>query len=270
MAEAKDDRAPVRIERDGPLAVVTLDRPEAYNALDLALGDALLKALIACDEDSAVRAVMITGAGKAFCSGGDIRAMRRHADPDGSAARFLKNLTVYLHAVVATIARMPKPVVAAVNGPAAGAGFSLALACDLLVAAESAKFTMAYTAIGLAPDGSSTFFLPRLVGPKRAYELMARNRPLSAQQAADLGIVAEIYGDDDFATRAHGFAAALAAGPTRALGEAKRLLTLSAGSPLETQMEYERQAIAACGASDDFREGSAAFAEKRAASFTGG
>jgi 2-(1,2-epoxy-1,2-dihydrophenyl)acetyl-CoA isomerase len=264
-----DAAAPVLVTRENGLAILTLNRPEAYNAMNLDLGQALLEALIDCDEDADVRAVMITGAGAAFCAGGDIRAMRASADADGRAGPFLKRLTVYVHGLVATMARMPKPVIGAINGAAAGAGMSLALACDLLVAAEGARFTMAYTKIGIAPDGSSTFFLPRLVGAKRAYELIARNRPLSAAEAQALGIVNQIYADDSFAAHAKAYAAELAAGPTQALGHAKRLLTMSPGSPLETQMEYERQAIAACGNSADFAEGTMAFLEKRAPAFTG-
>lgn len=259
----------VRIERDGGLAVLTLDRPAAYNAIDIGLGEALLDVLVACDEDDGVRAVMITGAGPAFCAGGDIRAMEASSREPGGAAAFLKRLTVYLHGAVATLVRMPKPVVAAVNGAAAGAGFSLALACDLIVAVENARFTLAYAGIGLPPDGSSTFFLPRLVGPKRAFELMSSNRSLSAEEAHALGLVNEVYGADGFHDRARAFAARLADGPTRALGHAKRLIALGAECGLEGQMEHERQAIAACGRTSDFEEGRRAFLGKRAPVFEG-
>jgi len=139
----------VGLEIGEGLAVLTLNRPKAYNAFDLGLGDELLETAIRCDEDDAVRAVMITGEGRAFCSGGDVRQMQSEADAEGRAGRFLKMLTVRLHAVVATFARTPKPVVTAVNGPAAGAGFSLALMGDLVVAAEDASFTLAYTALAV-------------------------------------------------------------------------------------------------------------------------
>lgn len=251
------------------LAVLTLNRPDAYNALNLQMAEDLLNALIACDEDRAVRAVLLTGAGRAFCSGGDIRQMRAEADPDGRSGDFLKRLTVRLHAAVATLVRMPKPVVAAVNGPAAGAGLSLALTGDLVVAADTANFTVAYTAIGLAPDGSSTFFLPRLVGPKRAYELMALNRPMPAEEALSLGMINAVFPAANFAADALAYALRLANGPTRALGHAKQLLALGAHSGLETSMEFERRAIAECGRSADFIEGSNAFIEKRAATFKG-
>ncbi len=212
---------------------------------------------------------MITGAGKAFCAGGDLKAMKAEADAHGTAGPFLKRLTVPVHGAIATIARMEKPVVAAVNGPAGGFGFSLALACDLVVAAESAVFTMAYTRAGLAPDGGSTFFLPRIVGPKRAFDLIANNPVLSAPEARDLGIVNEVLPDAAFAADARAYATRLAAGPTLALGAAKRLLALSPDASLEGQMEHERRAIAACARTEDFREGVAAFVDKRAPAFEG-
>jgi 2-(1,2-epoxy-1,2-dihydrophenyl)acetyl-CoA isomerase len=207
---------------------ITLNRPEVYNALNTDMAERLLDAVIRCDEDDKIRAVVITGSGASFCAGGDIRQMIDSGASEGNAARFLKTLTVSLHAATATIAYMSKPVVMAVNGAAAGAGFSLALAGDLVLAADNARFTVAYTAIGLAPDGSSTFTLPRLVGPKRAFELMCTNRRY-----------------------------------------AKRLVTLSAQSSLETQMEHERRAIAACGRTADFREGTDAFIAKRPSEFQG-
>ena len=259
----------VKLKRDGGLAIVTLDRPGAMNALNMDLSDGLVDAVVACDEDPNVRAVLITGEGSVFCAGGDIRAMLENADDDGRVGVFLKKLTIGLHAAIATIARMPKPVIAAVNGTAAGAGFSLAMGCDLILAADTAKFTMAYTKIGLVPDGSSTYFLPRLVGSRRALDLMLTNRVLSANEARDIGIVSEIYPEKEFAAKARAFAGDLAAGPTQAYGFAKRLVTQSGAESLETQMEHERRAIAACGNSEDFREGTAAFLEKRKPDYVG-
>lgn len=255
-------------ERVGAVATITLNRPESYNALNLQHAEELLDALIACDEDQGIRAVVLTGAGRAFCSGGDIRAMNASTSTGGAAA-FLKKLTVFLHSVVTTMAWMPKPVVVAVNGPAAGAGFSLALAADLVLAAEGATFTMAYTKIGLSPDGSSTYFLPRLVGVRRAFDLICSNRILTASQAQDLGLVADVFPDQEFQARAQEFAARLAAGPTQALARAKRLLNLGTHGSLETQMEHERAAIAECGRTEDFREGVRAFLEKGIPRFAG-
>jgi 2-(1,2-epoxy-1,2-dihydrophenyl)acetyl-CoA isomerase len=251
-------------ERDGSVAILTLNRPQAMNALNLALAEALLDALIECDEDGTVRAVLLTGAGRAFCGGGDIRAM---AAAEEKAPAFLKKLTVFLHASVATIARMPKPVIAAVNGPAAGAGLSLALAADLVLASDRASFTVAYTDIGLAPDGSSTFFLPRLLGSKRAFQLIVSNRALTAADAHDLGLVSDVFPAEEFEACAREVARRLATGPTRALARAKNLLGL--GGTLETQMEAERQAIAECAQTRDFEVGVQSFLEKRSATFSG-
>ena len=261
--------ASVLLDVTGGVGWITLNRPKAYNALNTDMAERLLDAVIRCDEDDKIRAVVITGNGASFCAGGDIRQMIDSGASEGNAAPFLKTLTVSLHAAIATIAHMSKPVVMAVNGAAAGAGFSLALAGDLVLAADNARFTVAYTAIGLAPDGSSTFTLPRLVGPKRAFELMCTNRPLSADEAKVLGLVNQVFPKAEFIQRARKFAADLARGPTAALGYAKRLVTLSAQSSLETQMEHERRAIAACGRTADFREGTEAFIAKRPAEFQG-
>jgi 2-(1,2-epoxy-1,2-dihydrophenyl)acetyl-CoA isomerase len=248
---------------------ITLNRPKAYNALNRELAAQLLDALIRCDEDEAVRAVVITGKGPSFCSGGDIKQMMTAAESDGHAGAFLKTLTVNLHEAIATMAHMSKPVIMAVNGAAAGAGFSLAIAGDLVLAADNARFTVAYTAIGLAPDGSSTFTLPRLIGPKRAFELIYTNQVLSASEAEELGLVNQVFPAAQFSDQVREFAIGIAKGPTAALGYAKKLLTLSAQSSLETQMEHERRAIAACGRTADFREGADAFFAKRPPKFQG-
>jgi len=248
---------------------ITLNRPKAYNAINTDLAGRFLDTVIHCDEDDEVRALVITGNGPSFCSGGDIRQMMDAVTRDGHAAAFLKTLTVSLHEAIATMAHMRKPVIMAVNGAAAGAGFSLALAGDLVLAADSARFTVAYTAIGLAPDGSSTFTLPRLIGPKRAFELMCTNRALSANEAKELGLVNQVFPTAQFVEQAREFAANVARGPTAALGCAKKLLTLSAQNSIETQMEHERRAIAACGRTADFREGTDAFFAKRPPKFQG-
>ena len=263
------DEAPVTVEHRGNLAVLRLNRPDTYNALNLEMGDALLEALVACDQDDAVRAVLLTGTGKAFCSGGDIREMRSFESPEGYAGGYLKRLTVRLHASLATLLGMEKPVVTAVNGPAAGAGFSLALAGDMVMASEAASFTVAYTAIGLAPDGGSTYFLPRMVGPKRAFELMATNRVLTPADAMDLGIINRTAPADGFEAEAMALAQSLADGPTRALGYTKRLLLSGQDGGVETAMEQERRAIAACGGTADFVAGKAAFLAKSKAVFAG-
>lgn len=248
------------------VARITLNRPEAANCIDLALGRELMQVAIRCDEEAGIRAVLLTGAGKMFSAGGDLKSFAAEGDRVPAA---LKELTVYLHAASSRFARMNAPLVVAVNGMAAGAGFSLAVAGDLVIAAESAKFTMAYTAAGLSPDGSSTWFLPRLIGLRRTQELMLTNRRLSAAEAYDWGLVTQVVPDEKLQEEAQALAARLAQGPTRAYGVVKSLLASSTKEGLETQMELESRGIAAMSATADGREGIQAFLEKRAAKFTG-
>jgi 2-(1,2-epoxy-1,2-dihydrophenyl)acetyl-CoA isomerase len=184
--------------RDG-VAHITLNRPEAGNALNLELAQELLRAVMRCDEEPEVRAVVLAGAGRMFCVGGDLRSFTEQGE---QLSHHLKEVTTYLHAAISRMARMDPPVVAAVHGAAAGAGLSLTCACDLVVAAESARFSMAYSKAGLTPDGSSTYYLPRLVGFKRAMELTLTNRQLSAQEAVEWGIVTRAVPDDGLSENA--------------------------------------------------------------------
>ena len=265
--QAQSENAVLLDVSDG-YAVITLNRPRAYNAMNQDLADGLLDSLIACDENPGVRAVLIAANGPAFCAGGDIRQMQAHVESDGHAGRFLKTLTVALHCAIATISHMRKPVVTAVNGAAAGAGFSLAMAGDIVLAGSDARFTVAYTAIGLCPDGSLTHHLPRLIGPKLAFELTCSNRTLSAEEARELGIVAKIF-EAELHASAREYVAMLSRGPTQALGRAKRLFATSFENSLETQMEQERQLLAECGRTADFKEGIGAFLAKRPAGLQG-
>lgn len=248
------------------VAHITLNRPDAANALNMEMGQELLRAVLRCDEDTEVRAVLISGAGRMFCVGGDLKSFTEQGE---QLPHHLKDLTTYLHAAVSRMARMDPPVVAAVHGAAAGAGLSLACASDLVVAAESARFTMAYTNAGLTPDGSSTYYLPRLVGFRRAMELALTNRQLSAQEALEWGIVTRVVPDEDLLENAAALASQLAAGATRALGAAKRLLHAGWTETLETQMENETQTIAEMASTEDAHEGIASFLEKRPAEFEG-
>ena len=248
------------------VARITLNRPDAANAINVDMAKDLMHASLQCDEDPAIRAVIITGNGRMFCAGGDLKSFAAHGD---NLPYHLKEVTTYLHAAVSRFTRMDAPVVTAVNGTAAGAGMSLACACDLVLAAESAKFTMAYTRAGLTPDGSSTYFLPRIVGLKRALELTLTNRLLSAQDACAWGIVTKVVPDANLQAEANTLAAQLASSATGALGAAKRLLHGGWTETLESQMENETQTIAARASSADGREGIAAFLEKRAPKFTG-
>jgi 2-(1,2-epoxy-1,2-dihydrophenyl)acetyl-CoA isomerase len=254
------------LERRDHVATITLNRPDAYNALDLELGRELLHASLEVDEDPDVRCVVITGAGKAFCAGGDVKGFVDNLPRIGI---LVKELTTYLHGAVSRLTRSPKPVIMAVNGVAAGGGLSFALSGDLVVAAESARFTMAYSKIAATPDGSSSYFLPRLVGLRRALELYLTNRVLSAREALDWGLITRVVPDAELRTAVETLAHELAAGPTLAIGGAKRLFHQSTWESLETQMELEAQAIAASGHTADFREGVTAFANKKSPTFHG-
>jgi len=250
----------------GNVARITLNRPEAANSINIDMARDLMLAILRCDEDPSVRAVVITGSGSMFSAGGDLKSFVAQGD---DLPYHLKEVTTYLHAAVSRMIRMDPPVIAAVNGTAAGAGMSLVCACDIVIAAESARFTMAYTRIGLTPDGSSSYFLPRLVGLKRALELTLTNRMLSAKEALEWGIVTQVVPDAELMERVNALAAQLAAGPTKAFGTAKRLLHSGWAETLETQMELESRAIADMARTTDAREGISAFLEKRTAKFKG-
>ena len=253
-------------EQDGNVARVTLNRPDAANALDLQMTRELLHAAIRCDEDPEIRAVLLTGAGRMFCAGGDLKGFA--AAGDGLPA-LLKEMTTYLHAAITRLARMDAPVIAAVNGMAAGGGLSLAVAADLVLAGASAKFTLAYTAAGLSPDGSSTYMLPRLIGLRRTRELMLTNRMLTADEAADIAMIDRVVPDDELMAEASKLAHELAAGPTRAYGAVKKLLHESFNDTLEGQMEREASAIVEMTKTADGSGGIAAFVAKQKPSFTG-
>jgi 2-(1,2-epoxy-1,2-dihydrophenyl)acetyl-CoA isomerase len=254
------------VERAAQVATITLNRPDALNALDLALGRELFQAALEVDEDPGIRCVVITGAGKAFCAGGDVKGF---ADNLPRIGVLIKELTTYLHGAVSRLCRSDKPVIMAVNGVAAGGGFSLALSGDVVVAAESARFTMAYSRIAATPDGSSSYFLPRLIGLRRALDLYFGNGILSAREALDWGLVTRVVPDAEFRTSVDALAQELAQGPTKAFGAAKRLLHQSTWESLETQMELEAQAIAASGHTRDFAAGVTAFTNKQTPTFEG-
>ncbi|MGH9024066.1 MAG: enoyl-CoA hydratase/isomerase family protein [Acidimicrobiia bacterium] len=255
----------LRFELAAGVARLTLDRPPA-NALDGSLARALRSAALRCDEDPDIRAVILSGAGSTFCSGGDVKAFAESADELPS---LLKDLTTDLHAAVSRFTRMNAPVVAAVHGHAAGAGMSLVCAADLAIAADTALFTLAYGRIGLSPDGSSTYFLPRLIGMRRTMELALTNRTLSAVEALDWGIVTRVVPEAELSETATALAESLASGPTLALGGANRLYHAGWNDTLESQMELEARTIADMGRTADGREGIAAFVAKRRPKFLG-
>jgi 2-(1,2-epoxy-1,2-dihydrophenyl)acetyl-CoA isomerase len=257
---------PVTLAVEDGLARLTLNRPEAYNTLNLALADGLMKAAMRCAHGRDVRAVLLTAAGSNFCGGGDLKSF--HAQGDGIDGH-VREVTYLLHAACAAFARMDAPLVVACQGAVAGAGMSIALLGDLVYAGESAFFTMAYTAAGLSPDGGSTFLLPRVVGLRRAQELTLTNRRLTAAEAVDWGIATAVVHDADLQLHAAEIAHKLARGPSRAFGRAKRLLIDSFDTSFEAQMDREGRYIAASAAEPDGRAGVDAFVNKRKPAFTG-
>lgn len=254
-------------ERDGRVLTLTLNRPERLNAITAELLDELVRHLRAAADDDEVRAIILTGAGRAFCSGLDLKdAALKGAAAGGLDVR--RELRDYYHPVIQALRSVPKPVIAAINGPAAGAGFSLSLACDMRVAAESATFVMAFVRIGLIPDAGSTYFLPRLVGPARAAELMMLGDPVSPERALEIGLVSRVVPDTELLAAARQIAARLAAGP-RSVAFIKEALAASATNDLAGQLEVEERLQEAASQTADFFEGVGAFLEKRQPGFTG-
>jgi 2-(1,2-epoxy-1,2-dihydrophenyl)acetyl-CoA isomerase len=249
------------------VAHITLNRPAAANALNLELAQELEEVSLLCDEDPAVRAVLLSGNGRIFCAGGDLKSFA--AQEPAHLAAHLKRVTLYLHQAIHRFARMRAPVVAAVNGNAGGAGMSLTCAADLVIAAESARFTLAYTRVGLTPDGSSTYYLPRIIGVRRTMDLALTNRLITAREAENMGIVTRVVEDADLAAEALKLATELAHGATNAFGGVKRMLYASMNNSLAEQMELETEVIAEVSRTADAREGIASFLAKRPPVFTG-
>lgn len=248
---------------DGVLTL-TLNRPERLNALTGELLDALAEGLRAADNDDSVRAVILTGAGRAFCSGLDLK----DAAERGEGVDVRRELGEHYTPVIRAIRETHKPVIAAVNGTAAGAGFSLTLPADIRIAAESANFVMAFVRIGLVPDAASTYFLPRLIGPAHAAELMMLGDSIDAQRAQEIGLVSRVVPDPELMPTARQIARRLAAGP-RSLAFIKEALRLSAGNDLDAQLAVEERLQAEAASTEDFFEGVGAFLQKRPPSFRG-
>ncbi len=251
-------------EKQGTIARLALNRPDAANGLDSLMASELKRAAQLCSGDPELKAVVLSASGRFFCAGGDIKEMMSHGDEVGAA---VKSLADDLHSAISTLSRMQAALIVAVNGVAAGAGFSLALIGDIVLAAESSSFTMAYTRAGLCPDGSSSYFLPRLVGLRKAQELMLTNRTLGAQEACALGMVTRVVADDDLAAQAEQVASDLANSARLSTAYVKKLLLASPGNDLEAQMELEGQLVSRCAASPDGREGIQAFVDKRQPEF---
>ena len=258
----------VNVHRRGGVAKIELNRPESRNAWNTQFSVDLLAAVRAAAGDPAVRAVLVTGAGKAFSSGADLRE-NLGARTEGGVPDVYGRLTRQYHPIITGIREMPKPVVAAVHGAAAGIGLSLALACDLVVASESAFFLLAFVNIGLVPDGGSSVLVPSRIGFARAAELSMLGERLPASQALDWGLINRVWPDEEFPARADELAARLAAGPTRSYAGSKRQLNKWLYDRMDAQLELEARIQQESAGSADFVEGVMAFGEKRAPRFTG-
>ena len=259
----------IQLELRDAVAVLTLNRPDRLNALTVQVAHDF-KAAVAEAIERGARAIVITGAGRAFSAGGDLRAMQEIASHDGRAEAFFDQPLRILNEAIVLIRETPVPFIAAVNGVASGGGCNLALACDLVIAAESAKFNQAFIKIGLTPDCGGTFMLPRLVGWKRATELLFTGELVSAQAAAEMGMINSVTPDQELMSRAMTMAEQLAQAPTAALAEIKKLLDASAANDLRSQLDLERKTQIESGKTQDFVEGVSAFLEKRPPRFVGG
>lgn len=248
------------VDRQDGIALIELNRPEAANCLNETMAAELAEIAHALDYDPNIRAVILTANGRFFCAGGDVKAMSGFGR---EVSARMKRMADDAHRAVAAFARMKAPVIVAVNGVAAGGGFGLAMCGDLVLAAESASFTMAYTKVGLSPDGSSTYFLPRYIGLRRLQELLFTNRTLSAGEALDWSLVTRVVPNADLRAEALKLAGELAKGPANSHAAIKQLLLTSFQNGLETQMEIEGRKIAECAGQADGQEGIRAFDERR-------
>ena len=253
------------LQKENGIATITLNRPNAANGLNLTMAQELYDASNQLDQDDKIRVVILTANGKLFSAGGDLKYMAQNKEEIGAT---LKKMATTAHNAIAQFARMNKPLIVGVNGTAAGIGFRVAMIGDFVIAAESAKFTMAYTAAGLSPDGSSTYILPRLIGIRRTTELMMTNRRLTASEALDWGLLNQVVPNDQLNTTIHKLATQLANGPTQAFGSVKKLMLSTFDNSLETQMELEGRAIVNNAKSPHGLEGINAFLEKRKPKFS--
>jgi 2-(1,2-epoxy-1,2-dihydrophenyl)acetyl-CoA isomerase len=259
----------IELEMLGTIGLITLNRPASLNALTTEVGQEF-QAAVADVRQRGARAVVLTGAGRAFCAGGDLREMQKLAEKEGKVEAFFDEPLRMLNECILLIRRTPLPFIAAVNGAASGGGCNLALACDLVIAGESARFNQAFIKIGLVPDCGGTFILPRLVGWKRATELMMTGEVVTAGRALEMGMINSVVPDDQLRQEALLMGVHLADAPTAAIGRIKQLLEASATNDYGEQLELERKLQIQSGVTKDFREGVAAFIEKRPPKFVGG
>lgn len=259
----------IQLEMRDTVCVLTLNRPDRLNALTTEVAKDF-KAAVAEAIERGARAIVLTGAGRAFSAGGDLREMQEIAKKDGRVEAFFDEPLRRLNEAIVLIRETPVPFIAAVNGVASGGGCNLALACDLVMAAESARFNQAFIKIGLTPDCGGTFMLPRLVGWKRATELLFTGELVSAKAAAAMGMINSVWPDDALMSNAMAMAEKLAQAPTAAIAEIKKLLDASAANDLRSQLDLERETQIESGKTKDFVEGVSAFLEKRPPRFVGG
>ena len=257
----------ILFEHSEGVARITLNRPDRLNSFTAAMHRTLASVLDLVERDASLRAVLLTGAGRGFCAGQDLTD--RAVAPGGAAVDLGESVERHYAPLIRRIAAMPKPVVCAVNGVAAGAGANIALACDIVIAARSAKFIQSFAHIGLIPDSGGTWILPRAVGQARALGLALTGEPLPAERAEAWGLIWRCVDDDALAGEAAALAARFAAGPTRGLAETKRLIRRSWQFALDEELDHERDAMRELGFSTDYQEGVAAFAAKRPPVFTG-
>lgn len=244
---------------------LTLNRPEVLNAFNDQMAEEVLAALKQAERDGQVRCVVVTGAGRAFCAGQDLGALRSR----GESVSFRAHLQHTYNPIISKLRALEKPVIAQINGAAAGAGLGLALACDLRYMAETARLRMAFSGIGLAPDSGTSYFLPRLIGYHRAFEMAATNEPMTAKTALELGVVNSVFAADDLAARVGEIALRLAQAPTKALGLTKRAMLRGDQLTIDEALDYEAHLQEIAGRTVDHKEGVAAFLEKRPPQFTG-
>jgi len=259
----------IRLKKREHISTITLNRPEFLNALDSTLCNELLDAIRNCAWDREIRAVVITGTGKAFCAGGDVRAIGSFLKdcPDDDPGKIIDEIVSTFHPIILAIRELRKPVIGAINGFCSGGGAGLAQACDILVAAESAKIHMAYAQIGQAADGGNSFFLTQKLGFHKAAELLFTGGSLDAQEAYRLGIFNRVVSSEDLLSEAEKLAERLAHVSSVAIGLAKSLLNKAISGNLETQLEAEKEAVITCAGTRDFKEGITAFLEKRKPDF---
>ncbi|HEX7332668.1 MAG TPA: enoyl-CoA hydratase-related protein [Pyrinomonadaceae bacterium] len=259
----------IQLEMHDSVCVLTLNRPDRLNALTVEVAKDF-KAAIGEAIERGARAIVLTGAGRAFSAGGDLREMQEIAKKDGRVEAFFDEPLRLLNDAIVLIRETPVPFIAAVNGVASGGGCNLALACDLVIAAENARFNQAFIKIGLTPDCGGTFMLPRLVGWKRATELLFTGELVGARAAAEMGMINSVAPDEELMSRAMAMAEKLAQAPTAAIAEIKKLLDASAANDLRSQLDLERRTQIESGKTKDFVEGVSAFLEKRPPRFVGG